>query len=102
MNDEPPIPWCSDRCTCSTWFEVFTCVSAGDLRKVAAWIIGRQWQPIETAPQDGFFLVWSPDHPEIPMVVRASIFHHGRREGTPKHLSFSHFTRWMPIPEPPR
>lgn len=60
-----------------------------------------KWQPIDTAPHDGFFLIWSPDWPDTPVVVRASIFHKGRWPGTPKHLSFDHFTHWMPLPEPP-
>lgn len=59
------------------------------------------WQPIETAPKDGFFLIFNPDHPEIPMTVKAEIFHSGLREGTPRHLSFNHFTHWMPTPKPP-
>ena len=59
------------------------------------------WQPIETAPKDGFLIVWSPDFPDIPAVFRADIFHHARDHQTPKHLSVRHFTHWMRPPEPP-
>ena len=59
------------------------------------------WQPIETAPRIGFFMIWSPDHPEIPMVVKGEIFYTGLRKGTSGHLSFNHFTHWQPLPDPP-
>lgn len=61
-----------------------------------------QWQPIETAPKTGFFLVHSPDHAGIPMTVKAEIFHEGRKPGTPHHLSFNHFQHWMPCPPEPK
>lgn len=58
------------------------------------------WQDIETAPKEGFFLAWSPDHPELVMTWKAEIFHQARTPGTPRHLSANHFTLWMPIPLP--
>lgn len=58
----------------------------------------------EPPPQTGLFLLWSPDHPEHAVPVRADIYygsiereHQGRQ---PKHLSFSHFTHWLPTPLP--
>lgn len=60
------------------------------------------WRPIETAPKNGFFLIHSPDHPGIPLTVKAEIFHSGIKAGTPRHLSFNHFKHWMPLPSAPK
>lgn len=63
------------------------------------------WQDIASAPADGFFIVWSPDHPDCPMVVRGSILHGAlereRAGKQPAHLRFGHFTHWTPLPPPP-
>jgi hypothetical protein len=58
------------------------------------------WQEMDTAPKTGFFLAWSPDHPDLVMTWKAEIFHQARTPGTPRHLSSNHFTLWMPIPLP--
>lgn len=63
--------------------------------------VGAEWRPIETAPKEGFFLVWSPQFPDMAMPFRADLFASGRRANTPKHLSAGHYTHWMPMPQPP-
>lgn len=62
-----------------------------------------EWQEIDDTkpPEPEFFLVWSPDHPDIPFVVRRNIFINARHPATPKHLRMTHVTHWMPLPEPP-
>lgn len=64
------------------------------------------WREIkyDQPPQLGLFLLWSPDHPEHIVPVRADIYFGAiEREaqgGQPKHLSFSHFSHWLPMPLP--
>lgn len=59
-----------------------------------------EWRDIESAPSEGFFLAWSPDHPDLVMTWKAEIFRSACQPGTPKHLSANHFTKWAPIPLP--
>lgn len=71
---------------------------------VAAGYDTHLWQAIDyrALPEDEFFIVWSPDHPKIPLTVKREIFVYGSKEGTPKHLSMRHFTHWRPIMPLPR
>ena len=57
-----------------------------------------QWQRIETAPSDGWFLVCDGKRM---MVAAGDVLHLSRRAGTPFHLSGNHWTHWMPLPEAP-
>jgi hypothetical protein len=59
-----------------------------------------QWQTIDSAPKDGFFLAWSPDYPDIVKCWRADLFHAARKPGTPQHLTANHWTHWRPIDTP--
>jgi hypothetical protein len=63
-------------------------------------IVG-EWQPIETAPKDGSFLVCAVDDDRGPFVVSAQILWMARKENTPSHLGLSHLTHWMPLPASP-
>lgn len=53
------------------------------------------WQPIETAPASGRYLVYQPPHESGRTVLDARIIPHGM-EGTIRQT-----THWMPLPEPP-
>ncbi|KRB22702.1 hypothetical protein [Mesorhizobium sp. Root172] len=79
-------------------------LSMDELRTIArhAWRnpVYMLWQDAETAPRTGFFLAWSPDFPDMVSCWKAEIFHSARIEGTPRHLSANHFTKWMPVPTP--
>jgi hypothetical protein len=61
---------------------------------------GRKWQPIETAPKDGTFLVCAVGDSRGPFVVSGTILWRAREAGTPGHLSLHHLTHWMPLPAP--
>jgi hypothetical protein len=64
------------------------------------------WQPIESAPKDGWFLAFKPscavivgtildgDHPDCE-------FDGGVHEGW-SHQYVDGITHWMPLPEPPK
>lgn len=58
-----------------------------------------EWQPIETAPKDGtYVLLWAAQESECPMVGyfgvrRWELAHNDTEPFTPSH--------WMPLPEPP-
>lgn len=62
------------------------------------------WQDIASVapPATGGFMLWSPDHPEWPMPVKAEIYHGAmereRAGGQPSHLRFGHFTHWRHFP----
>jgi hypothetical protein len=59
-----------------------------------------QWQPIETAPKDGMFLVATPDGRQF--VMSGEILERQRtaKHPTPEHLRFN-VTHWRPLPAPP-
>lgn len=60
------------------------------------------WQPISTAPKDGFFLAYTPNFGGHCAVWKADLYWLGMDRGTPEHLSSKGFTHWMPLPEPPK
>ena len=57
-----------------------------------------QWQPMETAPIEGKFLVW--DGQRI-MVMDGHIYSLSILPETPRHLSGHHWTHWQNLPSPP-
>lgn len=61
-----------------------------------------KWLDIDAVapPETGFFLAWSPLHPDCPSVWKAELFHAARLANTPRHLSAAHFTKWAVIPLP--
>jgi hypothetical protein len=61
-----------------------------------------QWRPIETAPKDGYFLVWCPDERIGGLIEHwsAKNFHDAAMRKQWAHLGIP--THWMPIPEAPR
>lgn len=59
------------------------------------------WRDADTAPKEGFILVWGPHHPEIAFTFDAGIFHRGRADDLPPHLSLKAFTKWTPLPKLP-
>ncbi len=61
---------------------------------------GSGWRAMDTAPETGFFLAWSPDFPDMVSCWKAEIFHQARKPGTPRHLSANHFTLWRPLDLP--
>lgn len=69
------------------------------LRKQVSDAVGA-WQPIETAPESGFFLAWSPDFPDMVSCWKAELLHQARKPGTPRHLSANHFTLWRALDLP--
>lgn len=54
-----------------------------------------KWQPIETAPEDEFVLVWCPDYNGEEEHVIAML---GPLGWWPRYCGPTH---WMPLPEPP-
>lgn len=59
-----------------------------------------EWQPIETAPEEGEFLVFNGE--EVTFASRDSdglFWTMGYRWG--EHGQMLHLTHWMPLPEPP-
>lgn len=61
---------------------------------------GSGWRTMDSAPETGFFLAWSPDFPDMVSCWKAEIFHQARKPGTPRHLSANHFTLWRPLDLP--
>lgn len=59
-----------------------------------------EWQPIETAPGNGIYLVCDATDKGHPFVMSGEILH-SESESTPGHLSFKHMTHWMPLPKAP-
>ena len=61
-----------------------------------------EWQPIETAPKDGTFLVYMPDEIEHWRVMPMHM-NDGKRFTIGHHLAFDSkpVTHWMPLPPPP-
>jgi hypothetical protein len=58
------------------------------------------WRAMDSAPETGFFLAWSPDFPDMVSCWKAELFHQARKPGTPRHLSANHFTLWRPLDLP--
>ncbi len=57
------------------------------------------WQPIETAPKDGTFLVYMPNER---IKVQAARFHPNVKViGGVFAFELTKPTHWMPLPEPP-
>lgn len=56
------------------------------------------WQPIETAPKDGQFLVYASSV-GYQMVMHGHMLTLSRT--APNHLSGRHWSHWMPLPPPP-
>jgi len=63
-----------------------------------------EWQPIETAPKDGYFLVYLPGHHPVTGNVTSARF----RAGNPFFIGSNMAcdvdppSHWMPLPEPPK
>lgn len=58
-----------------------------------------QWEPIESAPKDGQFLVTDGQRQ---MVASGLIVRLWRQSTpTPVHLGGQHWTHWQPLPDPP-
>jgi hypothetical protein len=59
------------------------------------------WQTIETAPKEGYFLVWCPDEKIGGLVEHwsAKNFHDAAMRKQWAHLGIP--THWMPLPEAP-
>jgi hypothetical protein len=59
------------------------------------------WRPINTAPKDGYFLVWCPDEKIGGLIEHWSArnFHDAQMREQWAHLGIP--THWMPIPEAP-
>lgn len=59
-----------------------------------------EWQPIETAPEHGQFLVYMPDEPFNK--IQAATFH-ANYKVIGNHFAFdlTKPTHWMPLPDPP-
>jgi hypothetical protein len=65
------------------------------IRRTAWRLIG------DNIPEPEYFMVWSPDHPDSPIVVMKDLFLNARLPGIPKHLSMKHFTHWAYLPDRP-
>ena len=64
-----------------------------------------EWQPIETAPEDGTpVLIFSAKHGKNHKSPVALDFYHFRRDGWAYGgwYAIDNPTHWMPIPEPPK
>jgi len=66
------------------------------------------WQPIETAPKDGtWILVWKHDY-DCPMSAQWGLLdinpnkYTGMKGWSGYGYIFSDVTHWMPMPEPPK
>lgn len=59
------------------------------------------WRDADTASKEGSILAWGPHHPDIAFTFDAGIFHNGRRDDMPPHLSTKSFTKWTPLPKLP-
>lgn len=58
-----------------------------------------KWQPIETAPKDGSWIVAFYDKNNIPMFI---FFDDDKKDWYQKHrIGEREFTHWMPLPEAP-
>lgn len=71
-----------------------------------------EWQPIETAPKDGTFLIggWTGDGHKHPMIWSVdSAWRDGDgfsvdvspESGETMRPTIDHITHWMPLPQPP-
>lgn len=59
-----------------------------------------EWQPIETAPEHGQFLVYMPDEPRNK--IQAAEWHPNVKViGNLFAFDLTKPTHWMPLPEPP-
>ncbi len=56
------------------------------------------WQPMETAPVEGRFLI--TDGKRM-MVADGHMYSLSILPEVPHHLSGHHWTHWMPLPDPP-
>lgn len=63
-----------------------------------------QWQPIDTAPNDGTFMVVCDDPRDDrgAMIVGGQMLQRMRSPNQPEHLSLRHMTHWMPLPAAPK
>lgn len=60
-----------------------------------------EWQPIETAPVDGLFLVYMPDEPPHSRFHVARWHPNAKVIGHVFAFDLTKPTHWMPLPEPP-
>ena len=69
-----------------------------------------EWQPIDTAPKKGFFLVCSPSRNDMDYECSVSVAWHGDEGELISYLTKDNeelpyidgpATHWMPLPEPP-
>lgn len=58
-----------------------------------------EWQPIETAPKDGVFLILYDTYQELPVI--ACWGGDRWRENYHKKIDESDISHWMPLPKPP-
>lgn len=72
-----------------------------DIDFLLSFIIETSWQPIETAPEHGEFLVYMPDEPR--RKTQAAEWHPNVKV-IGNHFAFdlTKPTHWMPLPEPPQ
>lgn len=61
----------------------------------------RGWQPIETAPEDGLFLVYMPNEPPHSMFQVARWHPNAKVIGHVFAFDLTKPTHWMPLPSPP-
>lgn len=70
------------------------------LLSAVASLPAREWQPIDTAPEDKEVLVWQPNWPRMIVASRGTTERNANRWFT-RELLESTPTLWQPLPEPP-
>lgn len=82
------------RCTCT---DLYTCLPCG----VKESAFGHEWQPIETAPKDGTFVLICGPHGLY--IAQHQITYEGPEYRWKERAGFYNIeaTHWMPLPKPP-
>lgn len=81
--------------------DVIETIPAADVAR-AVRPVAPEWQPIDSAPKEGAFLVFHKGAAgERVMVADGHMLTLSRATQTPQHLAGHHWTHWQPLPAPP-